>query len=129
MRSASDKGDKVMESVEPATRPAERERRPSHVADAPPASSALGQTTPEGGGGGSLGNSLPHNNHTRVFLHQLSQTLTSLHGTLELALLIDSDPQDYRRAIQQSLAQAKVLLQLFKSYRALTEEGNHRLPE
>jgi len=117
-----------MASVEPATGPAEGERRPSHVADALPASSAHGQTTPEGGGSGSLGNSLPRNDQTGDFLHQLSQTLTSLHGTLELALLIDSDAQGYRKAIQQSLAQAKVLLQLFKSYRALTEKGNHRLP-
>jgi hypothetical protein len=97
-----------MKSDEPATRPAEGKRRPSHVVDAPRG----------------LGNSLPHSDPTRVFLHQMSQTLTSLRGTLELALLVDSDAQDYRRAIQQSLAQAEALVQLFKSYRVLIEEGD-----
>jgi hypothetical protein len=45
-----------------------------------------------------------------------------LRGTLELALLVDSDAQEYRRAIQQSLVQAEGLVQLFKSYRAAVEE-------
>jgi hypothetical protein len=45
--------------------------------------------------------------------------LTALRGTLELALLVDSDAQGYRRVIQQSLLQAEALVQLFKSYRAL----------
>jgi hypothetical protein len=47
--------------------------------------------------------------------------LTSLRGVLELALLIDSDEQEYRRAIQQSLVQAEGLVQLFRSYRATVE--------
>jgi hypothetical protein len=38
-----------------------------------------------------------------------------------LALLIDSDEQEYRRAIQQSLVQAEGLVQLFRSYRATVE--------
>jgi signal transduction histidine kinase len=38
-----------------------------------------------------------------------------------LALLVDSDEQEYRRAIQQSLAQAEGLVQLFRSYRAVAE--------
>jgi len=67
------------------------------------------------------GSPLPGDDQTRLFLHQLSQTLTSLRGTLELALLVDSDAEEYRKAIQQSLAQAEDLVQLFKSYRASTE--------
>jgi len=74
----------------------------------------------------SLRNSLPYQDRTRSFLHQLSQTLTSLRGILELALLVDSDAQEYRRAIQQSLAQAEGLVQLFKSYRALAEGEDQR---
>jgi hypothetical protein len=34
---------------------------------------------------------------------------------------VDSDEQEYRRAIQQSLAQAEGLVQLFRSYRAMAE--------
>jgi len=60
---------------------------------------------------------------TRVFLHQSSQPLTCLRGILELALLLDADEQEYRKAIQQSLAQAEELVQLFKSYRAAIEAG------
>jgi hypothetical protein len=55
--------------------------------------------------------------------------LTSLRGTLELALLVDCDAQDYRRAIQQSLVQAEGLVQLFKSYRAVAQGGNGRSGE
>jgi light-regulated signal transduction histidine kinase (bacteriophytochrome) len=72
-------------------------------------------------GSDSLNKSLPYKDRTRVFLHQLSQTLTSLRGILELALLVDSDEHEYRRAIQQSLEQAEGLVQLFKSYRAMAE--------
>lgn len=115
-----------MKSVEPPTGPPEGEWRPSQVVDALPASAAHGPSPPPGGGGDSLGNSLPYNDRTRVFLHQLSQNLTSLRGTLELALLVDSDAQDYRRVIQQSLVQAEGLVQLFKSYRALAQGGDTR---
>ena len=62
-----------------------------------------------------------HKDRTRVFLHQLSQALTSLRGVLELALLIDCDEQEYRRAIQQSLAQAEGLAQAFRSFRATAD--------
>jgi signal transduction histidine kinase len=72
-------------------------------------------------GSDSLSNVLAYSDQTRVFLHQLSQTLTALHGILELGLLVDSDEQEYRRVIQQSLAQAEGLVQLFKSYRAMAE--------
>lgn len=115
-----------MKSVEPAKIPLEGEWRPSQVIDAPPASSAHGPTPPPCGGCDSLGNLLPDNDPTRVFLHQLSQTLTSLRGALELALLVDSDPQDYRRVIQQSLVQAEGLVQLFKAYRAWAQGGDNR---
>ena len=116
-----------MKSGEPPTEPPEEEWRPSQVVDAFPASSARGPIPRQSGGSDSLSNSLPDKDHTRVFLHQLSQTLTSLRGTLELALLVDSDAQEYRRAIQQSLAQAEGLVQLFKSYRALAEGGTSDL--
>ena len=66
-----------------------------------------------------MGSSSLENDPTCVFLHQMSQTLTALRGTLELALLTDSDPEDYRRAIRQSLLQAERMVQLFKSYRAM----------
>jgi signal transduction histidine kinase len=59
----------------------------------------------------------------------LSQRLTSLRGTLELALLVDSDEQEYRRAIQQSLAQAEGLVQLFKSYRSTAEAETTELAD
>jgi hypothetical protein len=109
-----------MKSVEPPTGPPEGEWRRSQVVDALPASSAHGPIPPQGGSD-SLSRSSPYNDRTRVFLHQLSQSLTSLRGTLELALLVDSDEQEYRRAIQQSLAQAEGLVQLFRSYRATAE--------
>jgi hypothetical protein len=109
-----------MKSREPPTGPPAGEWRPSQV-DALPASSAHAPIPQQGGGSDSLSNSAPYHDRTRVFLHQLSQSLTSLRGTLELALLIDSDEQDYRRAIQQSLAQAEGLVQLFRSYRAAAE--------
>ena len=116
-----------MKSSEPPTEPLEEEWRPSQVVDAFPVSSARGSIPRQSGGSDSLSNSLPLKDRTRVFLHQLSQTLTSLRGTLELALLVDSDAQEYRRAIQQSLAQAEGLVQLFKSYRALAEGGTSDL--
>jgi hypothetical protein len=66
-------------------------------------------------------NSPDENSRTSFFLHQLSQALTSLRGILELALLGDSDAEEYRKVIQQSLARAEDLVQLFKSYRALSD--------
>jgi len=110
-----------MKRVVPPTRPPEGEWRASRVVDALPSSSGHGPSRPQGGSSDSLRNSLPYDDRTSVFLHQLSQSLTSLRGTLELALLVDSDEQEYRRAIQQSLAQAEGLVQLFSSYRATAE--------
>jgi hypothetical protein len=112
-----------MKSVEPPAGPPEGQWRPSQVVDAHPSSSAHGPIHPQGGGNDSLSNSLSSKDSTRVFLHQLSQNLTSLCGTLELALLIPSDEHEYRRAIRQSLAQAEGLVQLFRSYRATTDAG------
>ena len=116
-----------MKSSDPPTEPAEREWRPSQVVDAFSVSSARGPIPRQSSGCDSLSNSLPGQDHTRVFLHQSSQVLTSLCGTLELALLADSDAQEYRRVIQQSLAQAEGLVQLFKSYRAWAEGGTSDL--
>jgi hypothetical protein len=116
-----------MKSVEPPAEPPQDEWRPSQVVDAFPVSSARGPTPRQSGGSDFLSNSPPDKDRTRVFLHQLSQILTSLRGTLELALLVDCDAQEHRRAIQQSLAQAEGLVQLFKSYRALAEGGTSDL--
>ena len=112
-----------MKSVEPPTEPPEEEMRPSQVVDAFPVSSARGPIPRQSVESDSLSNSLPYKDQRRVFLHQLSQTLTSFRGILELALLVDSEAQEYRRGIQQSLAQAEGLVRLFKSYRALAEGG------
>ena len=110
-----------MKSSEPPRKPPEGEWRPSQVVDAFSVSSACGPIPRQSGGSDSLGNSLSGKDRTRVFLHQLSQILTSLCGTLELALLVDSNAQEYRRVIQQSLAQAEGLVRLFRSYRAWVE--------
>jgi hypothetical protein len=109
----------------PETPPSEEEWRPFEVVEAFPSASGAGAVP-----GQSVENdSLPYNDRTRAFLHQLSQTLTSLRGSLEVALLVDCDAQEYRRVIQQSLAQAEGLVQLFKSYRALAEEGTSDLAQ
>ena len=112
-----------MKSVKPPTRPnQEKWRNPQDVSTLP--ALCTGAPIPSPIGHDSRDTSLQQNDPTRAFLHQLSQTLTSLRGTLELALLVDCDAQDYRRAIQQSLVQAEGLVQLFKSYRALAQGGN-----
>ena len=69
-------------------------------------------------------NTLAEHDPAGAFLHQLSQLLTALHGTLELALLADGDAQGYRKALQQSLVQAEGLIRLFRSYRAASRGGN-----
>jgi hypothetical protein len=115
-----------MKSMEPPARPLEGEWRSSQLGETLPPSTAHGPIPSPGSNNDSRGNSLPDNDPTRTFLHQLSQTLTSLRGTLELALLVDCDAQDYRKAIQQSLVQAEGLVQLFKSYRAMAQGGNSR---
>jgi len=114
-----------MKSVPPATGTLEGEWNPSQVGDALSASAQRPLPSPSGGSG-DLASSPPDNDPTGTFLHQLSQTLTSLHGTLELALLVDADAQGYRRVIQQSLVQAEALVQLFKSYRAWAQGRNNR---
>ena len=100
--------------------------RPKAV-DAFPAVSAPGPVPGQNVEPDTLGLSLPHKDQARVLLHQLSQILTSLRGTLELALLVDCDEQECRRVIQQSLAQAEGLVQLFKSYRAMAESDSSDL--
>ena len=110
-----------MKSSEPLRGPSEGQWRPSQVVDTFSVSSARGPIPRQSGGSDSPSNSLPDMDRTRVFLHQLSQILTSFCGTLELALLVDSNAQEYRRVIQQSLAQAEGLVQLFRSYRAWVE--------
>jgi hypothetical protein len=112
-----------MKSMEPPARLNQEEWRNLEYADTLPALSTR-VPIPAPIGHDSSVTSLQENDPTRTFLHQMSQTLTSLRGTLELALLVDCDAQGYRGAIQQSLVQAERLVQLFKSYRASAQGGN-----
>jgi len=107
-----------MKSREPSTVPPEQECRPSQAVHALPASSPRGPSARQSGKSDPRRNSLPDNDRRPTFRHQLNHTLTSLRGTLELALLVDLDAQEYRRAIQQSLVQTESLVQLFRSFRA-----------
>jgi len=112
-----------MNSFEPSPRSGLKKWRTSQECEALSVSSA-GVSMQRPAGHDSAVTSQPENDPTGTFLHQLSQILTSLRGTLELALLVDCDAQDYRRAIQQSLVHADGLVQLFKSYRAVSQRGN-----
>jgi len=113
-----------MKSVEgPETARPEGEWKPFEVVEAFPSASGAEGVPGQSPESGALSSSRPYDDGTRLFLHQLSQTLTSLRGFLELALLDDSDAQGYRNVIQQSLVQAEALVQLFKSYRRLAEGG------
>ncbi|MGO8731167.1 MAG: hypothetical protein ACLQVM_00030 [Terriglobia bacterium] len=112
-----------MKNGEPSMAPFEGEARPWQVEDALPSCSTRRPMSRQSDRSDSRRDSRPENDRTRVFLHQFSQILTSLHGTLELALLVESDAQEYRRVIQQSLVQAENLVQLFKSYRDLAAGG------
>ena len=117
-----------MNGVEPRPRPDQEKWRSPQDCETLSASSARG-SLPCPAGHDLADTSQPENDPTGAFLHQLSQLLTSLRGTLELALLVDCDAEDYRRAIQQSLVQAEGLVQLFKSYRAASQGGNGRSGE
>jgi len=109
-----------MKNLEPPTGPVNGEWTPSPVGDTlpDPSQRAVDSSSSDA--------NMPGQEATRTFLHQLSQTLTALRGTLELALLVDSDAQDYRRAIQQSLLQAETLVQVFESFRAMAQGADHR---
>jgi len=117
-----------MNSVEPPPRPGQEKWRSPQDCETLSASPARG-SIPCPARHDSADTTQPENDPTGAFLHQLSQILTSLRGTLELALLLDCDAQDYRRAIQQSLVHAEGLVQLFKSYRAGSQGGNGRSGE
>ena len=54
-------------------------------------------------------------------VHRLSQPLTALRGSLELALLREGTMAEYRQALEQSLEQADLLVQLISSLRELAE--------
>ena len=114
-----------MKSVESPMRPGQETWRNPQDAAILPDSSTL-EPLPCPTGRDSRETSHEENDPTRTFLHQLSQTLTCLRGSLELALLVDCDAQGYRTAIQQSLVQAEGLVQLFKSYRAESQGVNGR---
>jgi len=110
-----------MKSVEPTRESSAGGWTGPKVVDAFPAAASPGPVPRQNAESDSLSHASPHQDQAHVFLHQLSQTLTSLRGSLELALLVDGDAQEYRKVIQQSLAQAEGLVQLFKSYRAMAE--------
>ena len=116
-----------MKSVGPPRESPEGGWPGAKLGDAFPAASAPGPLPRPSAESDSLSDSPPYKDQTRVFLHQLSQTLTSLRGILELALLVDCDEQEYKRVIQQSLEQAEGLVQLFKSYRAIAERETNDL--
>ena len=112
-----------MKSADPPPTPRQGRWPDLPDVEARPASSARGRL-PSPAVYDSADTGPQENDPTHTFLHQLSQTLTVLRGTLELALLVDCDAQDYRKAIQQSLVQAEGLVQLFKSYRSLAQGKN-----
>ncbi len=56
-----------------------------------------------------------------AIIHRLSQPLTALRGSLELALLTERSAAEYRLALTDSLAQADRLFWLLNSLRELTE--------
>jgi signal transduction histidine kinase len=70
---------------------------------------------------------LPHPHVCRRCLgamtHRLSQSITALRGGLELALMSDRSPADYRRVVEQSLQLADDLAKLVVSLRDLGEAG------
>ncbi len=53
--------------------------------------------------------------------HQLSQPLTALRGTLELALAREQDSASYRRALEGALEQADRVVRLSRALRELAE--------
>lgn len=58
-----------------------------------------------------------------AIVHRLSQPLTALRGTLEIGLLTDRSPADYRAALEEALQQADRLIRLLGSLRELAEAG------
>lgn len=62
---------------------------------------------------------------TAAALHLLSQPLTALRGSLELALLTESSAEEYRRNLEESLALANHLAGLIRSLRRLIELETH----
>jgi hypothetical protein len=60
-------------------------------------------------------------------LHQATQPLTILQGTLELALLNASTVEAYREAIEQSLAELQRVMQCFDHLRSVTQSASSRI--
>lgn len=58
-----------------------------------------------------------------ALIHRLSQPLTALRGTLELALLKERSAADYRCAVEQAFELANLLVRLITSLRALAESS------
>jgi diguanylate cyclase len=88
--------------------------RPWRISDAIPALSAGDRQSDKSD---PQGKSPSDNDQSSFFFHECSQVLTSLCGTLEVALLVDPDAQQYQRTIQNSFEQGKRLVQLFRSFR------------
>jgi hypothetical protein len=103
-----------MKRLEPETAPPNGGWTPAQVADALAAAPG-GPAEP-----------WRDSDRTRTFVHQLSQVLTCLRGTLELALLADGDASEYRKVIRQSLAQAEGLVQLLRSFRSPSDRSEQR---
>ena len=103
-----------MKSLEPETALPKGEWTPAQVAEA----LALAPGGP--------GDPRRDSDRTRTFVHQLSQVLTCLRGTLELALLADGDASEYRKVIRRSLAQAEGLVQLLRAFRTPSERSERR---
>lgn len=58
-----------------------------------------------------------------AIIHRLSQPLTALRGSLELALAGEPTAVEYRAALQESLIQADRVISLLKSLREFVEAG------
>jgi signal transduction histidine kinase len=53
--------------------------------------------------------------------HQLSQPLTSLHGHLELALMVEMDEAEWRRTLQQALEETDRITDTLRTLRGLLD--------
>ena len=107
-----------MRNMEQATMNHKRQWGPWHATStasgAPKNASSVGESdNREAASKGS-----PVDDPTSDFFHESSQILTGLCGTLQVAMLVDSDEHELRRAIQQSVDQGRQLLRLFRSFRA-----------
>jgi hypothetical protein len=62
-------------------------------------------------------------------LHQATQPLTVLQGTLELALLSASTVQEYKQAVERSLEELQRVTDSFEHLRTLAQEVQQKKSE